>query len=127
MEGRGIATCRALLESSSDVANLNLGFRRDVRVYYKVREQGPCRQHCMFAFRTTSSTHPMEQRCAHAILLSSHTPTPTPSLQVPNGASVVFKEEFAAWEARGPVRVFTTTASFQVWVVWKRHEQGTFA
>eukprot|EP00198_Chlamydomonas_reinhardtii_P012783 XP_001702120.1 predicted protein [Chlamydomonas reinhardtii] len=67
VEGRGIATCRALLESSSDVANLNLGFRRDVRVYYKV----------------------------------------------PNGASVVFKEEFAAWEARGPVRVFTTTASFQ--------------
>ncbi len=38
MEGaRGMATCRALLESSPDLAtHLNLEFRRDVRVYYKV-------------------------------------------------------------------------------------------
>ncbi|KAG2435461.1 hypothetical protein HYH02_011961 [Chlamydomonas schloesseri] len=67
VEGRGIATCRALLEASADVANLNLRFRRDVRVYYKV----------------------------------------------PNSASVAFKEEFAEWEALGPVRVVTTTSSFQ--------------
>lgn len=37
VSGRGIATCRALLESTADVVNLCVGFRRDVRVYYKVR------------------------------------------------------------------------------------------
>ncbi|GFR44771.1 hypothetical protein Agub_g6102, partial [Astrephomene gubernaculifera] len=67
VSGRGIATLRALLESSPDVANLNLAFRRDVRVYYKV----------------------------------------------PNSASIVFGDRFEEWEALGPVRVLTTTVSFQ--------------
>lgn len=35
--GKGIATAKALLESHSDVAScLNIRFRRDVHVYYKV-------------------------------------------------------------------------------------------
>lgn len=35
VEGAGIAHARALVESSADVANLNLKFRTDVRMYYK--------------------------------------------------------------------------------------------
>ena len=40
VEGRGIATAKALLECSPDVVNLNIGFRHDVRVYYKVWSHG---------------------------------------------------------------------------------------
>lgn len=37
VEGRGIATARALIESPSSVTNLGLEFRQDVRMYYRVR------------------------------------------------------------------------------------------
>ncbi|KXZ46477.1 hypothetical protein GPECTOR_43g913 [Gonium pectorale] len=67
VSGRGIATARSLLESTPDVLNLTLAFRRDVRVYYKA----------------------------------------------PNAASLVFRERFEDWESRGPVKVLTTTSSFQ--------------
>eukprot|EP00877_Chromochloris_zofingiensis_P007150 jgi/Chrzof1/2689/Cz11g25090.t1 len=35
VEGRGIATARALIESPSSVTNLGLEFRQDVRMYYR--------------------------------------------------------------------------------------------
>ncbi|GIL80986.1 hypothetical protein Vretifemale_10128, partial [Volvox reticuliferus] len=67
VSGRAIATCMSLLESTSDVPNLSLEFRRDVRVYYKA----------------------------------------------PNAASITFKDRFEEWEKLGPLKVFTTTSSFQ--------------
>jgi hypothetical protein len=37
VEGRGIAVARALLESTTDGGpGLGLGYRKDVRMYYKV-------------------------------------------------------------------------------------------
>lgn len=44
VEGQGIATARALLEASADVVNLNMDFRKDVRLYYKVCAT-PCAVH----------------------------------------------------------------------------------
>ncbi|GLC56391.1 hypothetical protein PLESTB_001099800 [Pleodorina starrii] len=67
VSGRGIATCMSLLESTSDVPNLSLEFRKDVRVYYKAA----------------------------------------------NAASLAFKDRFEEWEKLGPIKVLTTTTSFQ--------------
>jgi hypothetical protein len=39
-------------------------------------------------------------------------PHPLPPLQVPNEASVLFRDRFEAWAARGPVRVEVTTRGF---------------
>lgn len=36
VSGKGIAHARALVRAPSDVANLSIGFRKDVRMYYKV-------------------------------------------------------------------------------------------
>lgn len=36
-EGKGIATAKALIETSNDANGLDLNFRQDVRLYYRVR------------------------------------------------------------------------------------------
>lgn len=62
--GKGIAATKALLESSADVASLNVSFRKDVRVYYKVRHSSQRRRRddfrpnprCMYV-----------QPCSHAL------------------------------------------------------------
>lgn len=35
-EGKGIATARALIQASDDSGGLNLRFRQDIRLYYRV-------------------------------------------------------------------------------------------
>ena len=35
-EGKGIATAKALIEASDDASGLNLGFRQQIRLYYRV-------------------------------------------------------------------------------------------
>jgi hypothetical protein len=41
VSGDGIAAARALVEATADVPSLSIPFRRDVRVYYKVRPRSP--------------------------------------------------------------------------------------
>ena len=48
VEGSGIATARALIESPRDVANLSLADRETVVMYYKVRVSKVGYETCIF-------------------------------------------------------------------------------
>ena len=110
-EGRGIAAARALIESTADVGGLNFGYRKDVRLYYRVRiypSLSSLPPVPLIAF-SGCLWHVAACPCWGPVHGSQPATSTECTVQAPNQQSFCYKDCFETWETEHQCKVTTST------------------